>query len=66
MNTPFAVFAFPDYDRIREGGWDDFRGTFQTLEQALEHVANLGGCIADYWQIVDLRENKIVKRGKRQ
>ncbi len=63
----FLVFGYDDYYPC--GGWDDFDGCFDTLEDALEHVQSDG---VDEWrrradnrEIVDMQSLSIVSRWSR-
>lgn len=40
------------------GGWNDFRGSFSSVELALKSIADAGD--VDWWQIVDFRSMEIV------
>lgn len=43
------------------GGWDDFKGSFQTLDEAIE--AKNRYRTEDWWHIVSLIESAIVAQG---
>jgi hypothetical protein len=52
----YALFVFNKY--YPAGGWDDFVGTFDSIEAAKAHP-EYGTC--DYSQIIDLLTEKEVK-----
>jgi hypothetical protein len=56
--------VFYGYDYYPNGGWKDFRAAFDTLEGALEMVANKPSSI-DWWHIVDANTGEIVKESIR-
>ena len=70
MNQPFALFGGDDH--YPDGGFDDFRGAFATLDEAVSHgnLLLLGAAPAaytprDWYHVVDLRIMQIVARGDR-
>lgn len=48
--------VFNGYIYYPRGGWQDFKGAFETLEEAEDFVNRYPG---DWWQIVDLQEGQI-------
>lgn len=54
----YMVFAGSNY--YPQGGWEDHKGTFDTLEEALECAANAG---EDWWHIV--YDGKVFKSGSK-
>ena len=48
---------FSGYTYYPDGGWEDFRGSFRTLEEAKEATLEAPG---DWWQIVDTDTGKLV------
>lgn len=60
---PFLVFA-GDERGHPAGGWNDFQGSFPTLSDALIFVAEPPD-VLEWFQVVDIRLGKIVKRGER-
>ena len=55
MPLPFLLFYGDTY--YPNGGWDDFKGAFATVEQATEAAHQSK---SDWWQVVDVREHKVV------
>ena len=51
----YALFTGDDY--YPRGGWDDFKGSFDTVEDAL--AAPRG----EWFQVVDLTEGFLVRKG---
>lgn len=50
----YLLFAGSDY--YPSGGWDDFRGSFKTIEEAKAAAAEIksyGSNVYDWYQIVD-------------
>lgn len=58
--NPYALFAYSQY--YPAGGWNDYKGSFETIESALEGAANAE---CERWHIVDLTTGEIVKQGRR-
>jgi hypothetical protein len=59
MEKPFVLFYGSTY--YPASGWHDFAGEFDTLEEAAaEGEKRRAGYQFDWWQVVDLRERKIV------
>ena len=56
----YILFAGSTY--YPSGGWNDFHGLFNSVEAAVEHVANTN---CDWWHVADALEQRIVKEGKR-
>ena len=55
----FLLFAGEEY--YPSGGWYDFRGAFDTVEEAKLAVFKLRGCENGYWsQIIDTETMKEV------
>lgn len=59
MSENFALFAGQDY--YPGGGWEDFVGMYESLEEALEAYKSDGDSVIKYeWgHVVDL-ENQVV------
>lgn len=57
----FAVFAGDVYYPC--GGWNDYRESFDTLDEARRYVFNWA-CRADWWHIVDLTTREVVAQAK--
>lgn len=55
----FIVFAGPTY--YPEGGWDDYRGSFEDEVDALRYLATTDDP-HDWWHVVDLHAGRIVER----
>ena len=55
MLKRYLLFAFDNY--YPSGGWSDFRGDFETLEEALEASKGVG---LDVWDIVDSETKKVI------
>lgn len=58
----YLLFASPRY--YPEGGWNDFCGDFDTLEDALLRLVDTekyDSYFAEYWHIIDSRNMKCVK-----
>lgn len=49
------VALFAGYHYYPSGGWDDFEGTYETVEAAQEAAAK-----ADWAQVVSLDERRII------
>ena len=50
-------WLFAGFDDCPLGGWDDFRGRFDTIEEA----ASEGARYADWWHVVDVKTCVIVR-----
>jgi hypothetical protein len=57
--TMFLVFAGDTY--YPKGGWEDYKGKAETMEDALLLIAQIN---CDWWQIV--HGDYIVKKGRRE
>ena len=55
---PFLLFEGLIY--YNEGGWNDFAGGFDTLEEA---IASVSGRREFWWHVVDSRTGRIVEEG---
>lgn len=57
----FLLFTGAEYEG---GGWDDFKGEFATLVDAVSHVesSDFKGC-REWWHIVDMETLRIVQDG---
>lgn len=55
----YLLFSMLGY--YPSGGWDDFRGDFETLDEAIEAAAK---CTFDFYHIVDTDDKEIVKQGR--
>lgn len=53
----YLVFSYPDY--YPGGGWNDFEGSFDTLEEAEREVKKERGL---YWDIVDIETGERLSR----
>lgn len=51
----YLLFAFDDY--YPGGGWTDFIGSYETLEEAMNAYKDVR---RDYFQVVDLKSGIIV------
>lgn len=51
----FLLFAFLRYDSV--GGWNDFVGSYTTMEEAMRQVS---GNEIDFRQIVDRDTQKVI------
>ena len=49
----FIVFAGDNY--YPGGGWDDFQGSYETLQEALTEAPALG----EWWHIVDTKTGEV-------
>lgn len=56
MENKYAIFAGDSY--YPNGGWEDFRAAFETLEEATDYVRHFASK-ADWYDVVDL--SKLVK-----
>jgi hypothetical protein len=56
----FLLFAFDSH--YPRGGWDDFRDSYDTKEEAVEAVAKMK---CEWWQVVDSEAGDIVCSGRR-
>lgn len=54
MPRPWALFA--GNGATKHGGWDDFKGTFQTREEAEAFAPR----VFDWWQIVNMETQERV------
>lgn len=52
----YLLFTFDGY--YPSGGWNDFQGSFDSIEEAVEFMQNLRD---DYAQIADIETNRIVE-----
>lgn len=59
MNLRYHLFAGDDYYPL--GGWEDWRGAFATIEEALVAAADTRRS-QDWWHIVDIAEHKIIRK----
>ena len=59
MKPPrFIAFAGDDY--YPQGGWNDFLGGFDSIQDAVEELARMQS--VDWWHVVDVSTGKIVKK----
>ena len=60
MRKPFALFLGDDY--YPDGGWRDFVGFFETMDEAIAAaVEPEEDCVSGWWfHVADLRTGKIV------
>lgn len=60
----FLVFAFMDY--YPYGGWNDFRDSFVTLDEAITYVKTVVAKNEDFtnFQIVDIENKKTKQWGR--
>ena len=56
----FALFAGSNY--YPDGGFNDFRGSFDTSAEAVRAVADLKGLV-DWWHVIDLTTGQRVEWG---
>ncbi len=56
----FLLFAMSQY--YPRGGWDDFRDSYDTKEEAVIAVASIK---CDWWHVVDTEDSDIVCSGRR-
>lgn len=61
MTPQYFVFAGESY--YPGGGWQDYKGAVETIEQALTLVANID---CDWWQIVLIGSLTIEREGRRK
>lgn len=54
----YLVFKF--YDYYPGGGWNDFKGSFDSLEEAIQE-AKVDRKDYDYCQIVDINDGSVVE-----
>jgi hypothetical protein len=47
------------------GGWHDFKGSFSSIEAAVDHVISLGITSMDWYHVVDSTTGEIVKQGRK-
>lgn len=52
----YLLFMFDQY--YPTGGWNDFRGSFDSIEAATAAVAEAQYC--DFWQVVDSQTGEMV------
>lgn len=57
----YAAFAFSSY--YPRGGWHDVLGVYETIDAAMEVVANRPEGLEN-WHIVDMATRTVVKNGK--
>lgn len=57
----FAAFAYTSF--YPRGGWHDLLGVYDTLDEAMEIVANRPESMEN-WHIVDVNTRTVVKNGK--
>lgn len=43
------------------GGWNDYRGSFETADLAIRHIAKRDVDTYDWWQVVDLETGRVVE-----
>ncbi len=55
MKKRYLLFSGDEY--YPSGGWEDFQGYFESLEDALKASKN------DWWQVVDDETGRIVRQG---
>ena len=67
--SPFWLFAGHEYESA-EGGFQDFMGAFETLEDAVSEARRMLALepkwkhfVPEWWHVVDIRECKMVARG---
>lgn len=46
-----------------KGGWQDFKDSYDSLEEAISAVANYSGI--EWWHVVDTEEQRVVSGGQR-
>lgn len=59
MTKRYLVFAGYNYYPI--GGWEDFYGAFETVEEAKDALLKEKSYYREWWHIVDLEINQIVE-----
>jgi hypothetical protein len=52
----YLLFAGDNF--YPEGGWNDYCGSFDTIDEAIDY---LNGNVVDWWHIVDIKYGVIVK-----
>lgn len=57
----YAVFA--GYNYYPSGGWNDFVGFCETLDQAYKLVLHTKG---DWYEIVEIQQNLIISKGNKK
>lgn len=57
MLKKYLLFAFDNF--YPSGGWSDFQGDFETLEEALK-MGKEAGRAFDRWEIVDSETRKVI------
>lgn len=55
----YLLFAYAGY--YPSGGWHDFCGDFDTIEDALLHLVDMDRYYAEFWHIIDSNDMKCVK-----
>jgi hypothetical protein len=53
----YLLFCF--YINYPGGGWNDYVGQYETIEEAMKNIQ------AEFYHIVDIETMKIIKSGKR-
>ena len=53
-------FLFQGISYSQQGGWNDFSGTFNTVDEALQHRLPKSSSPPRWWQIVDQETLSIV------
>lgn len=56
----FALFACDQYYPC--GGWDDFKGSFDSVHDALTELATTS---CDWWHIIDLTSGEKIEEGRK-
>lgn len=44
-----------------EGGWADFRGAFDSIEEAVDYVLTLSKYYREWWHVIDTHTMKLVR-----
>ena len=60
MKKRYLVFGYDAYYPM--GGWNDFIGVYETLEEAKENTKNTNDNKCDFYDIVDIETMKIVDK----
>lgn len=55
----YLLFSMLGY--YPSGGWDDFRGDYETLDEAIQAAAK---CTLDFYHIVDTDDKEVIKQGR--
>lgn len=55
----YLLFAYPGYYPC--GGWNDFCGEFDTVEDALLRLVDMDRDQAEFWHIIDSRSMNCIK-----